>query len=113
LLLGLNVTCFQATEQSVVHPLDDGLLVLGGDALRALSAEWTLIVAVDSPEPPTNLLEEIQNLKTATSSNYVLRNVDNSTVKMWRQQLERMESQVLSFGTKGLRHKRSILGFLV
>jgi hypothetical protein len=112
LVLGLNVACFQATEQSVVHPLDDGLLVLGGDSLRALSAEWTLIVAVDSPEPPTNLLEEIQNLKTATSSNYVLRNVDNGTVKMWRQQLERMESQVLSFGMLDHRHKRSILGFL-
>jgi hypothetical protein len=107
LLVGVD-----AEQVDFVHQLEDGLLVLGGNSLRALTAEWTLVVAMDAPQTPRTLLPEISKLESVIDSKYVKLYIDSTTRLVWKHQLERLRVQVASWRTGRSRSKRSIFGFL-
>ena len=56
--LATTVNTMKNTPSPAV-PLVDGLMVTGGDGLRTLAANWTLLVALDVPLPPPGFAAEI------------------------------------------------------
>ena len=105
----VGLVCCQV---EIAKKLEDGLLVLGGSELRALVAEWTVLVNIDAPPVPAGITVELDEITKAITSDYLRRTFENSTLHFWQQNVQRLRARVMSSSTKGHRQKRAVLGFL-
>ena len=80
--------------------------------LHSQAAEWTLILAIDAPRPPEDLLQEFNIIQNPVDNTKLSQVVDNNTKILWKQQIMRLRAQVSLFEATGHRHKHGILGFL-
>ena len=92
--------------------LDDGLLILDGQELKAINAEWTLLVAVEEPPMPQELLTNFQTLERIMHQPRTHAFVDSLVFQKWEFQLARIQARAGLSKAPDHRLKRALFGFM-
>ena len=75
---------------------DDGVLVTAADEVRALTATWNVVVTIDKPRSPSDLITHFDALYASISAIDVTALNDSTAITSWIRRLERMRYRVTS-----------------
>lgn len=111
MLFAILLCCVTPTFSQFTK-LEDGLLILDGQDLKAINAEWTLLMAVEQPPMPKELVQNVELLDKLINQRKTRETVASMILRKWDFQLARVYARTGLSKTPDHRQKRALLGFL-